>query len=195
MTKILRGRTTRAVVILLLTLSAAHTFYPQSFNKSAEVIQMNQPGLYKVIHFKDGDTIVVNMQGTPETHKPNTPVQCYGPAASAHTKILIGNSKVRLESDPLSTDRDRYNRLLPYVFLPDGRLVNEDLIRNGYGFYYPYFCLPKVSSFPSCRARLKHYIKACGVIVIQPGRVLATNLTAPVNRRMSLGSLAAETGS
>ena len=159
MLKILKSRKTKSVVIiLLLALSIIHTIYPRLFNKSAEVIRIDQPGLYKVIHFKDGDTIVVDMQGTPETvrfigvdtpetHKPNTPVQCYGPAASAHTKILIGNSKVRLESDPLSTDRDRYNRLLRYVFLPGGRLVNEDLIQNGYGFYYPYFPFTKSEQF------------------------------------------------
>ena len=159
MLKILRSHKTKSlVIILVLALSVIHTIYPQLFNKSAKVIQIDQPGLYKVIRFKDGDTIVVDMQGTPETvrfigvdtpetHKPNTPVQCYGPAASAHTKILIGDSKVRLESDPLGTDRDRYNRLLRYVFLPDGRLVNEDLIRNGYGFYYPYFPFTKSQQF------------------------------------------------
>ena len=68
--------------------------------------------------FVDGDTIAVIMQGTeekvrfigvdtPETHKPNTPVQCYGPAAAAHTKAVIGLHRIQLESDSLSTDRDR----------------------------------------------------------------------------------------
>ena len=84
---------------------------------------------------------------TPETHKPNTPVQCYGSAASSHTKIIIGSNKVRLESDPLSTDRDRYGRLLRYVYLPSGLLVNADLIRHGYGFYYPYFPFTKSGQF------------------------------------------------
>src|SRR5437868_547453 len=110
--------------------------------------QIQQPGQYKVQRFIDGDTIAVDMNGhsetirfvgvdTPETHKPNTPVQCYGPAAAAYTKNLIGSNRVRLVSDSLSTDRDRYNRLLRYIYLPDGTLVNESLIQNGYGFYYP----------------------------------------------------------
>ena len=89
---------------------------------------------------------------TPETHKPNTPVQCYGPAAAAHTKIIIGQHHVRLESDSLSTDRDRYNRLLRYVYLPDNTLVNEDLIKNGYGFYYPYFPFSKANEFRTSQA-------------------------------------------
>ena len=120
--------------------------------------QQSQPGLYTVSHFIDGDTIAVNMAGheekvrfigvdTPETHKPNTPVQCYGPAAAAFTKRTIGRNKVRLESDALSTDRDRYGRLLRYVYLPDGSLVNESIIRQGYGFYYPYFPFSKSKQF------------------------------------------------
>lgn len=121
-------------------------------------VETSQPGLYSINHFVDGDTIAVNMNGhaenvrfigvdTPETHKPNTPVQCYGPAAAAFTKNTIGNQKVRLASDPDSTDRDRYDRLLRYVYLPDGTLLNEKLIEQGYGFYYPYFPFTKAEDF------------------------------------------------
>jgi micrococcal nuclease len=84
---------------------------------------------------------------TPETHKPNTPVQCYGPAAAAFTKNTIANQPIRLVSDSLSTDRDRYNRLLRYVYLTDGSNFNEKLIQNGYGFYYPYFPFTKSDQF------------------------------------------------
>jgi micrococcal nuclease len=84
---------------------------------------------------------------TPETHKPNTPVQCYGPAAAAFTKTTIGSNRVRLVSDSLSTDRDRYGRLLRYVYLPDGTNLNEKLIQEGYGFYYPYFPFTKSAQF------------------------------------------------
>jgi micrococcal nuclease len=126
--------------------------------KASQTLERDQPGLYSIDHFVDGDTIAVKMNGhvekvrfvgvdTPETHKPNTPVQCYGPAASAFTKNTIGTNRVRLVSDSLSTDRDRYNRLLRYVYLPDGTLVNERLIQNGYGFYYPYFPFTKSTQF------------------------------------------------
>lgn len=118
----------------------------------------NQPGLYAIDHFIDGDTIAVTMGGkaetirmigvdTPETHKPNTPVQCYGPAAAAYTKTLIGSNKVRLQADEQSTNRDRYNRLLRYVYLPDGRLVAAELIKNGYGFAYTSFPFTKSAEF------------------------------------------------
>lgn len=136
-------------------------FYAQQagwFGNATKSAKNNQPGLYAISHFVDGDTIAVDMNGrtekvrfigvdTPETHKPNTPVQCYGPAAAAFTKNTIGHNKVRLESDPLSTDRDRYDRLLRYVYLPDGTLVNEKLIQEGYGFYYPYFPFSKSAQF------------------------------------------------
>lgn len=119
-----------------------------------------QPGTYSINHFVDGDTIAVDMNGnvekvrfigvdTPETHKPNTPVQCYGPQAAAYTKSRIGSGRVRLVSDPLSTDRDRYGRLLRYVYLPDGTDLNEALVQNGYAFYYPYFPFSHSSQFSS----------------------------------------------
>lgn len=121
------------------------------------------PGLYSINHFIDGDTISVNMDGkaesvrligvdTPETHKPNTPVQCYGEAAAGYTKSLIGSGKVRLEADSQSDNRDRYNRLLRYVYLPDGRLVDELLIQNGYGFAYVQFPFSKSSAFSADQA-------------------------------------------
>lgn len=132
-------------------------------NEAGLVLQQKQPGLYSVSEFADGDTIVVNMNGkpervrfigvdTPETHKPNTPVQCYGPAAAAFTKNTIGTQRVRLESDPLSTNRDRYDRLLRYVYLPgDSVSINQKLILGGYGFYYPHFPFSKSAEFAAAQ--------------------------------------------
>ena len=128
------------------------------FDQSVQKIEQQNPGLYSVVRFSDGDTITVNMNGTqesvrmigvdtPETHKPNAPVQCYGPAASAYTKNLIGTQKVRLEADPTNQNRDRYGRLLRYIYLPDGRLVQEELIKNGYGFAYTLFPFTKKDDF------------------------------------------------
>ncbi len=101
------------------------------FGQAAKGVVTNQPGLCSISRYVDGDTVSVTMNGTeetvhfigvdaPETYKPNTPVQCYGPAASAYTKNRIATTggKVRLMSDDLSTNRDRYNRLLRYVYLP-----------------------------------------------------------------------------
>jgi micrococcal nuclease len=147
-----------AVVILLM--SVAFTLAQQHgwLSSAGQAVSSNQPGTYGINHFVDGDTIAVNMNGkvesirmigvdTPETHKPNTPVQCYGPAAAAYTKNQIGSGHVRLVADPLSTDRDRYGRLLRYVYLANGELLEDKLIKNGYGFYYPYFPFTKANQF------------------------------------------------
>jgi len=130
------------------------------FSKAGKGVMTSQPGLYTIARYVDGDTIVVNMNGstetvrfigidTPETHKPNTPVQCYGPAAAAHTQntIKAAGGKVRLVSDSLSTNRDRYNRLLRYVYLPDGTNLNQLNVEQGYAFYYPFFPFSKKAEF------------------------------------------------
>lgn len=124
----------------------------------AEVGPLPAPGYYKIASFEDGDTISVDMNGitervrmigidTPETQDPRKPVQCFGKAASQFTQKLIGNNVVRLESDALSGNRDRYNRLLRYVYLPDGTLVQAEILRLGYGFAYTSFPFTKSDEF------------------------------------------------
>lgn len=114
-----------------------------------ETLLRNEPGSYTVAHFNDGDTVQVDMDGTletirfigidtPETHKPNTPVQCYGSAASAYTARRIGTQRIRLVSDSLTTNRDRYDRLLRYVVLEDGTNLNLELVQKGYAFAYAF---------------------------------------------------------
>jgi endonuclease YncB( thermonuclease family) len=148
--------------ILTFLIALAFVFISQSgWLKSAQqTAQDTNPGLYKINHYVDGDTIAVDMNGTvetvrfigvdtPETHKPNTPVQCYGPEAAANTKEVISRAggKVRLQADPLDTNRDRYGRLLRYVYLPDGSLLDEQIIKQGYGFAYLSFPFSKKDHF------------------------------------------------
>lgn len=97
----------------------------------------------------DGDTIIVLIDGvsekvrligvdTPETVDPRKPVQCFGKEASAFTKSLLLDTTVKVEADPSQGDRDKYGRLLRYVFLLDGTLVNQKIIAEGYGHEYTY---------------------------------------------------------
>lgn len=67
---------------------------------------------------------------TPETVKPNHPVEPYGKEASNYTKQLLTGQKVTLKFDV--EPFDKYKRLLAYVYLPDGTFVNEKLVREGY---------------------------------------------------------------
>lgn len=121
------------------------------------------PGFYKVTAVSDGDTITVDMNGTPErirmigvdtpeTHDPGTPIQCYGPEASDFTKKTLLQKSVRLEADPTNDNRDRYDRLLRYVYLEDGSLYEETLIAKGYGFAYLSFPFQKTNRFAELQA-------------------------------------------
>lgn len=95
----------------------------------------------------DGDTVKVTIAGeqvsvrligidTPETVKPNTEVQCFGPEASAFADTRLTGQPVVLELDKSQGRYDRYDRLLAYVWrvLPDGGLVlfNEETVAGGY---------------------------------------------------------------
>ena len=90
----------------------------------------------------DGDTIKVSIAGqaetvryigvdTPETRRPGTPIECFGQAASAHNRRLVDGRAVVLSTD--AEPRDRYGRLLAYVYRrPDRLFVNAALVRDGY---------------------------------------------------------------
>jgi micrococcal nuclease len=151
--------------VIITVLYVAYTLANTAgwFHTAQQNVAVSSPGQYTVSRFVDGDTVAVIMNGheeklrlvgvdTPETHKPNTPVQCYGPAASAYTKNTLTNQKIHLESDELSSDRDKYGRLLRYIILSDGRNFNEMLVQNGYAFYYPYFPFTKSDAFAADQA-------------------------------------------
>ncbi len=156
-----------SLILLLVVIIGQHYHWFDQVQKTA---MTNQPGLYRVTEFVDGDTIAVDMAGnketirfigvdTPETHDPRKQVQCFGVAAANFTKNLIGTNDVRLESDPLSTNRDRYNRLLRYIYLPDGRLVNAEIIKQGYGFAYLSFPFTKSNEFQSYQTEARQQNK------------------------------------
>lgn len=115
---------------------------------------------FTVTHVVDGDTLDINLPDdaqpytrirlwgvdTPETVRPEHPVEYYGPEASAFAKKMTLNRQVRLELLPHRT-RDKYQRLLAYVYLPDGKLLNRELIEAGYGYADPRFDHPKKREF------------------------------------------------
>jgi len=100
-----------------------------------------------VLSVVDGDTIEVRREDgttervryigidTPETVHPQKPVQCFGKEASAKNRELVNDKEVVLERD--ITDRDKYGRLLRYVYVGD-TFVNEVLVQNGFAHAYPY---------------------------------------------------------
>jgi micrococcal nuclease len=58
--------------------------------------------------------------------------------ASKRTKELTENQSVTIELDQSQGTRDKYERLLAYVRLSDGKLLNEILVAEGYAREYTY---------------------------------------------------------
>lgn len=160
------------IIILILVIFFGYIFhskYLSSLTLPHKLQRINQAiaaGTYKVSEFDDGDTIIVDMNGhketvrfigvdTPEVKDPRKPVQCFGKAASNYTKQLIGSQPVHLVADSENTNRDRYNRLLRYIYLPDGTLVNAEIIKQGYGFAYTGFPFTKKQEFKNYEAEAR----------------------------------------
>ena len=101
----------------------------------------------------DGDTIVlsngekVRLIGvdTPETKHPQKPVEYYGKEATAFTNRMVGGKVVKLKYD--AQRRDKYGRLLAYVYLMDGTFLNAEIIKQGYGHAYTRFPFKYMEEF------------------------------------------------
>jgi len=105
----------------------------------------------RIVRVVDGDTLIASPAGgsgavrvriigvdTPETVKPDTPVRCYGPQASAFTKHLLpAGTVIRAAHEP-GGDVDRYGRQLWDVWLPDGRFLESVLAAAGTARAYPF---------------------------------------------------------
>ncbi|MES2436757.1 MAG: thermonuclease family protein [Patescibacteria group bacterium] len=105
--------------------------------------------VYNVVQVVDGDTIKVEIDGTkqtlrligintPETVDPRKPVECFGREASNKAKELLANQNVKIVADPTQDERDKYDRLLRYVYLEDGTNFNKLMIEQGYAYEYTY---------------------------------------------------------
>jgi endonuclease YncB( thermonuclease family) len=91
----------------------------------------------QVVSILDGDTIEVlrnhravrvrlNGIDCPEKQ------QAYGTKAAQRTAELSFGKSVTVET----FGRDKYGRTIGDVFLPDGRMLNEELVREGFAWWY-----------------------------------------------------------
>lgn len=129
-----RGWTGSAALLIVAT-----AFILRPWDEWRRASEPRAAGPLPVTRVVDGDTIEVRLDGraesvrligvdTPETVKPDTPVQCFGPRASHFMKRLLGGRRVRLVFG--AERRDVYGRLLAYVRLGP-RFVNAILLRRG----------------------------------------------------------------
>ena len=116
----------------------------------------------RVVRVIDGDTVDMDVPDgryphtrirllgvdTPETLERDTPPQHFGKEATEFTRIACLGKEVRLELEPHRT-RDEYGRVLGYVYLPDGGMLNRVLLTEGYAYADPRFDHPLKREFRS----------------------------------------------
>lgn len=130
------------------TITQTPTLSPSQMQSHNVNLTNNQEA--KVIRVVDGDTLTVTVDGktetvrvigidTPETLDPRKPVQCFGKEASDKAKSLLTNQIVQLESDPTQDERDKYQRLLRFVWLNNNTTdFGKQMIIDGYAHEYTY---------------------------------------------------------
>ena len=117
--------------------------------ESRNVAAGSKSPLYPVLDVVDGDTIRIERNGrretlrligldTPETKDPRRPVQCFGREASDRAHRLLDGKRVRIAEDPSQDTRDKYGRLLVYVWTQEDLFYNLSTIREGYAHEYTY---------------------------------------------------------
>jgi micrococcal nuclease len=116
----------------------------------------------EVVDAVDGDTIRVRVENppdglgaletvrligvdTPETKHPSRPVERFGREAAAFTRDRLLGQPVYLAFD--WDLRDRYGRLLAYVYLPGEGYFNALLVREGYGHAYTSYAFHFLEEF------------------------------------------------
>jgi micrococcal nuclease len=108
----------------------------------------------KITRHVDGDTVHVTLENppagfnriekirmigvdTPETVHPSKDVEYFGREASAFTKEALLGKDVFIALD--WDTRDKYGRLLAYIYTADGRCHNAALIEEGFAHAYTRF--------------------------------------------------------
>ena len=100
--------------------------------------------LHRVI---DGDTIDIDTPDanrpytrirlwgvdTPETKAPGKPIAHFGPQATAFTENFLAGGSLTIQLQPKNT-RGKFGRLLAFVYTPDGKMLNEQLLRTGHAY-------------------------------------------------------------
>lgn len=103
---------------------------------------------FTVVKVVDGDTVDINMPSlsynstrirllgvdTPETAKSPAGEMYFGKEASAFTKEMVLNKRVIVILDRMQKSRDKYGRLLAYLQLEDGKILNAELIAEGMAY-------------------------------------------------------------
>ena len=139
------------LAVFVLNSRAAAQLHPQLGIPEPSKESVESSSNYRlVVRVIDGDTIVVSPNekvrligvDTPESVHPKKVVACFGKEAKQFTRDAVEGKTIRLVTDAINTKRhhkDRYGRTLAYAYLPDGKMLNAELIRQGYAHAYTRF--------------------------------------------------------
>lgn len=127
----------KALAVLVILLSGYQGVSSSHSGTTEKTVDLSDKIEVTVSRVIDGDTFIADVNGTeerirlilidtPETVHPTKAVQPYGKEASAFSKKTLENQSVYLEYD--QEKRDKYDRLLAYVFLKDGTSFNKILL-------------------------------------------------------------------
>src|ERR687896_1511063 len=118
---------------------------------------LDKQKMFLVTEVIDGDTIRVNVRGksesvrmlaidTPETKDPRKPVQCFGNEATKKMQAFVSGKYVKLVDDKSQGNRDKYQRLLRYVY--DGKtFINREMVAQGFAFSYKQYPTKYLNEF------------------------------------------------
>lgn len=106
----------------------------------------------KVVRVIDGDTFETETGEKVRLIGINAPEisDIFGQEAKIYLSELIENKTVNLQTDNISNDRDRYQRLLRYVFI-DGSDINKKMVSEGFAFAYLKYKFTKSSDYENAQ--------------------------------------------
>ncbi len=96
----------------------------------------------KVVRVNDGDTVTVLLDGRTCRARligidaPEMGQEPWGRASREHLRKLLKNGRWRVSLERDLEQFDKYGRLLVYLWSPDGRMINEKMLEDGYAVLF-----------------------------------------------------------
>jgi micrococcal nuclease len=162
----LTGKLISTFASLIILLGAVVYYYINDKNPVTDKKVTDNAKEYAVVkRVVDGDTFLlengdrVRLLGidTPEkfeskkldkdveaTRQDKKTIKKLGQLASDYVKKFVEGKKVYLEKEPNYDDKDRYGRLLRWIYLEDGTFVNGKIVKDGYAQVYEKFPVSKL---------------------------------------------------
>jgi micrococcal nuclease len=101
---------------------------------------------HRVVRVIDGDTVKAEVDGKTESIRLvgidapefTSKTECFGKRATDKAKEFLEGKWIQLEKDESQSDRDKYGRLLRYVWFDEGTDFGKRIIEEGYAYEYTY---------------------------------------------------------